>query len=609
MTALKAPRAGAWIEGTAACFRVWSPDHHRLELVLFDGDRRSELGSVAMEREPGGYFYTELAGQDQGIGYKYRIDGEGPYPDPLSRSQRWGVHGPSELIDLGFSWTDAAWRGVPLEALVLYELHVGAATKAGTFEALVPRLGEIRALGATAIELMPVASFPGRRNWGYDGVGLYAPSQVYGGPRGLQRLIDAAHAAGLAVLIDVVYSHLGPDGNYLRAFCSRYFTGRHHTPWGEALAYDGDDAASVREFALANAEMWIRDYHADGLRLDATHAIYDTRQPHLLTELAQRARTAAPERHVVVLAEDERNEARLVTAVERGGAGLDGVWADDFHHQVRRAFAGDTDGYYADYTGSARDLAQTLSRGWFYEGQRSAHLDRPRGSSAAAIDPPRLIHCVQNHDQIGNRAQGERLGQSVSPAAFRALSALLLLSPYTPLLFMGQEWNATTPFLYFTDHHEALGRAVTEGRRREFRAFAAFTGQTVPDPQADATFERSKLDWAERTRPGHSEVLAWYQALLRLRAEHPCLQPRDRAAFSVRAIGPNAVEIERRAGASAVLLVANIRGPLDHELEPSQPWRVLLHSEEPRFGGQTEAHRVVQAGRLVFEGPIAVVLE
>jgi maltooligosyltrehalose trehalohydrolase len=488
-------------------------------------------------------------------------------------------------------------------------VHVGTATPEGTFEALIPHLRSLRKLGVTTLELMPLASFPGTRNWGYDGVDLFAPHAAYGGPLGLRRLIDAAHAEGLAVLIDVVYYHFGPDGNYLRCYSPHYFTGRHHTPWGEAVNYDGEGAEVVRALVLSNVEMWIRDYHADGLRLDAAHAIMDDSTPHLLAEIAERARAVAPGRRVVVIAEDERNDTRLVRPTARGGYGLDGVWADDFHHQMRRAFAGDSEGYYQDYTGSVEDIARTLHQGWFYEGQVSRVHGRPRGtrvSGAGGAEPWQLVLCIQNHDQVGNRAHGERLGADVSPAAFRAMSTLLLLAPYTPLLFMGQEWNASTPFLYFTDHHAELGKLVTEGRRKEFAGFTRFTGE-VPDPQAVETFTRSKLDWTEAERPGHAGVRALYRELLRLRATDPCLRRPQRGEYKVGPVGKQGLVLERRGPTGALLVLVSVRGPLEFRLRAGARAELVLWSEEPRFGGTSE-EAPLRSGGVRFEGPGAAVV-
>ncbi|MBV9108024.1 MAG: malto-oligosyltrehalose trehalohydrolase, partial [Gemmatimonadetes bacterium] len=516
------------------------------------------------------------------------------------------------------------WRGVPVEDLVLYELHVGTFTRQGTFDAVIARLDELVDLGVTAIEPMPVASFPGGRNWGYDGVGLFAPDASYGGPEGLRRLVDAAHARGLAVILDVVYNHLGPEGNYLHAFTSgRYFTGRHRTPWGDAVNVDGPDSAAVREFIVQNALHWAHEYHVDGLRLDATHAILDDSPVHVLAEMETRVRESlGPGRSFAFIAEDERNERCVVLPQADGGWGLQGVWADDFHHQVRRLIAGDHEAYFADYAGTVPDLAETLRKGWFYEGQPSCNHGCPRGTAAEGIPPTAFVHCIQNHDQVGNRALGDRLHHAVDLGPVRAAAALLLLSPYTPLLWMGQEWAASAPFQYFTDHPEELGKLVTEGRRREFGKFSAFADpavrERIPDPQAAETFERSKLDWDERGRMPHSGMLSLYRALIHLRRTHPALRRRDRHAFTVAALGDDAVALRREGdGGCTLLLVASFTGDLSVSMDddattrsPAGGWDVHLATEEGRFGGEFEGELVTLSpdGRLSMRGPGAIVL-
>jgi maltooligosyltrehalose trehalohydrolase len=494
---------------------------------------------------------------------------------------------------------------------------------------------------------MPVADFPGERNWGYDGVSLFAPARAYGGPEALRRLVDAAHARGLAVLLDVVYNHLGPDGNYLRQFSREYFTDRHTTPWGDALNFDAPGSAPVREFFIANACHWAHEYHLDGLRLDATHALIDTSEKHILAQLAEDVHASLPaDRHFLLIAENEHNDPNLVRGQGTGGQatgdrrqgkhatlppapntlssipnpqpfGLDAVWADDFHHQVRVALTHEREGYYQDYGGSAEDLAATLRQGWFYIGQGSASAGHPRGAPADDVPPPRFVYCIQNHDQVGNRALGERLNHDVALDAYRAASALLLLSPYTPLLFMGQEWAASTPFLYFTDHEAELGRLVTEGRRAEFAGFTAFSGEQVPDPQARATFEHSKLCWDERDGSPHAGVLQLYRDLLSLRRSHPALRARGRDAFAVAALGPAALVL-RRAGPApqdTLLILVNLAGTLRLDLaqraETHPPsgmgWTALMGTEDQRYGGRGRA-RVSEHAIVELDGPGALVL-
>ncbi|RKH65843.1 malto-oligosyltrehalose trehalohydrolase [Corallococcus aberystwythensis] len=603
----QAPRLGAWLEGGSTVrWRVWAPGHKGVDVVLYDAEDRV-LRKVPLTAEADGCFGAALPDLGEGARYKLSVDGGDPFPDPWSRSQPKGVHGPSEVVSSDHGWTDSQWKGPDPRAMVIYEVHVGTATPEGTFEAFIPKLAHLRELGVNTLELLPLASFPGARNWGYDGVDLFAPQATYGGPKGLRKLIDAAHAHGLAVLIDAVYNHFGPDGNYLRAYSPHYFTGKHHTPWGDAVNYDSEGSRFVRSLVLSNVEMWIRDYHADGLRLDAAHALVDDGQPHLLAEIVERAHAAASGRRVVVIAEDERNERKLVTPAAEGGYGLDGVWADDLHHQLRRAFAGDHEGYYQDYTGSAEDLAATLRQGWFYTGQKSKNLGHARGTDPKGLGPWHFVHCIQNHDQVGNRPFGNRLSEDVSPAAYRAMSTLLLLSPFTPLLFMGQEWNARTPFLYFTDHNAELGKLVTEGRRKEFAGFSRFKGEEVPDPQARDTFTRSTLDWGELDGADAAGVHLLYKELLRLRATEPVLTSRE-GTHDARALGPDAFVLERRAQGDTLLIFVNLKGSLVHTLPPRASVGIVAWSENPRYGGTVEGSPLT-GNVLRLEGPSAAVVK
>ncbi len=608
------------LDGTGTSFRIWAPGRATIDLVLFDpASPDRELRRVRLAKQRDGYHAGSVSGVGPGALYMFSPDGEGPFPDPASRSQPRGVHGPSQVVDPSkFHWTDRRWRGCPLEDLVVYELHVGTATAEGTFRALIERLDHVRALGATAIQLMPLGDFPGDRNWGYDGVCLFAPARCYGTPEDLGALVDAAHARGLAVLLDVVYNHLGPDGNYLRTWSPAYFTDRHKTPWGDALNYDGNDSDPVRTLILENAAYWIRDLHFDGLRLDATHAIVDDRKgTHVLAEIADVARAAASEREVLVIAEDERNEARLVREVARGGLGLDAVWADDFHHCLRRIVAGDDEGYFADFEGSINELVRIVQKGWLYEGQISKNLGRERGSPAFDIPPPRFVHCIQNHDQIGNRALGDRLHHGLDLARYRAAVTLLLATPFTPMLFMGQEFATSKPFAYFTDHHDELGRAVTDGRRIELGKFRAFADpaarERIPDPQARETFERSKLDWTELDSSPGKEVFALHRALLTLRREEPAMAASARADFDVAALPGDVLVVRRRPRrlGEALLFVVALTGGAKAQLRGSRvappegrKWELLLDTET--FGGSKPAE--LDRDTLTLHGPGAVVL-
>jgi maltooligosyltrehalose trehalohydrolase len=490
---------------------VWAPDAAVVELVL--GDER-----LPMDRGENGWWTAE-AELPSGVDYAFSVDGGTPRPDPRSPWQPHGVHGPSHTVDnSAFPWTDGGWRGgPPLSAALFYELHVGTFTPEGTFEAVIDKLPHLVDLGVTHVELMPVAEFPGRRGWGYDGVDLFAPHSAYGGPEGLKRLVDACHGAGLAVIVDVVYNHLGPDGNYLGAF-GPYFTDRYGTPWGQAVNFDGTRSDGVRDFVCDNACMWLADYHIDGLRLDAVHAIFDSSATHILEELGARvhALEARLGRRLLVIAESDLNDPRLVRPVEAGGYGLDAAWSDDFHHALHAVLTGERTGYYQDF-GSLADLARALESAYVYDGRYSPHRRRRHGRRPDGVPPHRFLGYLQNHDQVGNRAQGERSAALLDLGRLKIAAALVLTAPFIPMLFAGEEWGASTPFLYFTDHQDPdLGRAVSEGRRREFASFG-WDPEAVPDPQDPDSFERSRLDWSELERPPHAELLDWHRQLVTLR--------------------------------------------------------------------------------------------
>jgi maltooligosyltrehalose trehalohydrolase len=608
------PSLGAWPHAGGTRFRVWAPEAQHVDVVVEGPAGRAH----ALAKSGDGTFAAFLPDVHTGDRYRYRVDDKGPFPDPVSRFQPEGVHGPSQVIDpTRFAWSDAAWPGRPLEDLIIYELHVGTFTPAGTYAAVIERLPQLVELGVTAIELLPVADFPGERNWGYDGVSLFAPARCYGTPDDLRRLVDAAHRAGLAVIQDVVYNHLGPDGNYLGAFSPYYFSAHHKNAWGASLNFDGPHSERVREFFLQNALHWVHEYHVDGLRLDATHAIRDEGRRHFLAELSATVHTAVS-RPVSLMAEDDRNRAAMVYPEAEGGWGLDALWADDFHHQVRRLVAGDHEGYYGDFTGTVTDLAATIRQGWFYCGQRSAHANAPRGSDPGGMALPRFVICIQNHDQVGNRALGERLHHQIDRAAYRAATALLLLAPETPLLFMGQEWAASTPFQFFTDHRPELGRLVTEGRRKEFQHFSAFADpkmrERIPDPQAATTFEASKLNWDERGREPHASILRLYQALLQLRRHDPALRCRDRASVQLTAYPETMLTLRRQAPDGSALLAVfqfGTKGPNVLPLTGGEKWEVVLTTEDARFSPQPNPPTLDLAGKMPavkFAGPAAVIL-
>jgi maltooligosyltrehalose trehalohydrolase len=485
--------------------------------VVVDGER------YAMEQEPRGWWVATVEKARAGSRYGFLLDSnenpdETPVPDPRSARQPDGVHGLSEVVDhAAFVWNDADWRPPTLASGVIYELHVGTFTQEGTLDAAIGRLEYLRELGITHVELMPLAAAEGDRGWGYDGVALYAPLEAYGGPDAVKRFVDAAHQRGLSVLIDVVYNHFGPSGNYTGKF-GPYITDRHTTPWGGAVNFEDAGSAEVREFFIDNALMWLRDYHFDGLRIDAVHAFIDRSAIHFLEQLEEEVRTLSNHtgRYYAVIAESDLNDPRLVTEREAGGYGLDAQWSDDFHHALWVVLTGETTGYYQDF-GSMADLATSIREAFVYQGQYSPHRKRNHGRSIGALPLDRFLGFIQNHDQVGNRAQGERLSQIVDEGRAKIAAAMVLLSPFVPMLFAGEEFAASTPFQYFTDFHDKeLGRLVSEGRRREFVAFG-WAPEEVPDPQAEETFLRSKLRWEELDESLHAAMLDWYRRLIALR--------------------------------------------------------------------------------------------
>jgi maltooligosyltrehalose trehalohydrolase len=604
---------GALPESGGVQFRTVACPPRELDVEILTGPA---AGIYRLERSAGPWLERFVEGARAGDTYSYLIDGI-RRPDPASRFQPGGVHGPSQIVDpAAFRWRHETWPFTPAD-LVIYELHVGTFTERGTFAAAREHLDDLRALGVTAIELMPVAAFAGRRNWGYDGVALYAPSESYGHPDDLRALVDAAHGLGLGVILDVVYNHLGPEGAYLPQFLPDYITDRHATPWGGAVNLDGEGASPVRSFILDNAVHWIREYRLDGLRLDATHSLVDDSRAHIVAWIAASARAAAG-RPIAIFAEDHRNLVSLVDAPERGGWGVDGIWADDFHHVIRRRLAGDCDGYYQDYSGSIDELARTLTQGWLFTGQHSSYAGRQRGTDPSATPMNRFVICLQNHDQIGNRPTGDRLHHTIDAASWRAASVLLLTAPMTPLLFMGQEWATSRPFQFFTDLEPGLGAQVTEGRRREFKDFPGFSNPAaqalVPDPQDPATFERSRLDWLERTVPAHQTCLSLYTELLRLRRAHGALAASPALRGDAEVISDDVVLMRRDHGAERFLVVVRLAGAGPASIEIDSAGRsasIVLTTEEPRFAVDPRPPEIrIDRKRIeiLFHRPGAVIL-
>ena len=578
-------------DGTTV-FRVWAPAARSVAVHLLDNDRPA----IAMEPEPFGYYRARVQGVINGTRYRYILDSKKERSDPASHFQPEGVHGPSAVIDhRSFHWSDVEWQGVSLSHLILYELHVGTFSEEGTFDGIIPYLSSLKHdLGITAIEIMPVAQFPGRRNWGYDGTYLYAPHNSYGGPDALKRLVNECHAVGLAVILDVVYNHLGPEGNYLGDF-GPYFTDRYRTPWGTAINYDGPDSDPVRHFVVQNALYWLIEYHIDGLRLDAIHGIYDFSANHIVRELALAVHRAAGvlKRPIHVIAESDLNDVRILTSDRQGGCGVDAQWNDDFHHALRVTLTNERKGYYEDFNG-LRDLVTAIQSGFIYKGQYSPHRRRRHGNESSRYPPIKFVVFSQNHDQVGNRAVGDRLSTHVELDALKAAAATVLLGPNVPLLFMGEEYGESAPFQYFVDHSDThLIDAVRTGRRQEFVAFGWEESQ-IPDPQDVATFTRSRL---RRQVNANQEVAlrTWYRALIGVRKEMKSLgtaltaeQHRAWCLEEERILMLHRWD-EKESQQTLVVISFNPSTVMASLHEPKGRWQLVLHSGGREFGGHQAA--------------------
>jgi maltooligosyltrehalose trehalohydrolase len=582
--------------GTNFC--VWAPRRHSVEVVIEGGAEQGSNGMIfELAPDDQGYFSGIIRSVGDGALYRYRLDGGASlYPDPASRYQPEGPHGPSQVIDpKRFKWTDHDWRGVNPRGQVIYEMHIGTFTREGVWETATRELDELARLGVTVVEVMPVADFPGRFGWGYDGVNLFAPSRIYGDPEDFRRFVDRAHGAGLGVILDVVYNHLGPDGNYLREFAEDYFSARYATDWGAAINFDGENSGPVREYFVANAGYWIDEFHLDGLRLDATQNIYDLSGDHILTAIARRARSSARGRSIIIVAENEPQETILIRKPEHGGYGIDALWNDDFHHSAMVAMTGRNEAYYTDYLGKPQELISAVKYGYLYQGQWYRWQGWRRGTSSLEIPPAAFVTFIQNHDQIANSGRGLRCHQLTSPGCYRAMTALMLLAPGTPMLFQGQEFAASSPFLFFADHNEELAPLVRKGRAEflaQFRSLATPEVQAILDiPSDKQTFERSKLDLSERE--SNSAIYEMHRDLLSLRREDTVFGAPaggvDGAvlsdeAFVLRFFGEN--NDDR-------LLLVNLG--LDLRLTPApepllappdtMEWRLIWSSEDPRYGG------------------------
>src|SRR5271163_1945200 len=594
-------------------FRVWAPRCREVAVEIEGAE------PAALQAETDGYFALWSQSAQAGMRYRFRLDrGKVALPDPASRFQPDGPHGPSEIVDPeSFAWTDGAWRGVAREHLVIYEMHLGTFTTEGTWEAASRELPALAELGITCLEIMPVAEFSGRFGWGYDGVDLFAPTRLYGEPVDFRRFVDGAHALGIAVILDVVYNHVGPVGNHLKSFSPAYFTDRYDNEWGEAINFDGPDSGPTREFFVANAGYWIDEYHLDGLRLDATQEIFDRSEDHILAAIVRRVRSAGRGRTTFIVGENEPQQAWLVRPAECGGYGLDALWNDDFHHSATVALTGRHEAYYSDYRGRAGEFVAAAKHGFLYQGQRYQWQRKPRGTPALDLPAECFVVFLQNHDQIANSGTGERCHALTSPGRFRAMTAYLLLMPGIPMLFQGQEFGASSPFFYFADHEIALSHDVREGRHRELAQFPRLATSEMQaqfaDPGDIDTFRRSVLDLGERQQ--HASIYALHHDLLELRRTDPVLGQRpcriDGAALTdeawmLRFFSPDGADRLLIVNLGRDLLLGPAPEPLLAPVE-GQAWRLLWSSEAPGYGGSGGPVRDA-AGDWLISGQSAAVL-
>jgi maltooligosyltrehalose trehalohydrolase len=583
---------GAQLHEDGASFRVWAHGHQRVELRVRDKD-------YPLVQEPRGYFSIDLAEVREGDTYSYRLDGNGPFADPASRFQPDGPHGPSQVVDPNhFVWTDRSWRGLELHGQVIYEMHVGTFTPEGTWQSAICQLAYLKNLGITAVEVMPVAEFSGAFGWGYDGVDYFAPTRNYGSPDDFRAFVDAAHSHGLGVLLDVVYNHAGPDGNYLPSFSQSYFNEKRPIEWGASINFDGENSAPVREFFVSNAAYWIKEFHLDGLRLDATHSIYDSSQPHIIAEIARGARRAAEPRSIVLVSENEAQDAALVKPEARGGYGLDATWNEDFHHSAMVAVTGSREGYFTDYLGSAQELLSSFKYGFLYQGQWYSWQKKRRGSSTLDVEPAALLSFIQNHDQVANSSRGLRIHELTTFGRFKAITAVCLLAPSTPMLFQGEEFAASAPFLYFADHEPKLAELVRKGRAEFLMQWRSLATKEMEfdDPGARETFEKCKLDLAEREK--HSKILALHRDLLALRNSDPLFSRQTRqldgAALSGECFMIRLFSDDFEGDRS---LVVNLGSQLYFNPSPEpllgppadSEWEILWSTEDPKYGGNGTA--------------------
>jgi maltooligosyltrehalose trehalohydrolase len=587
---------GAEVIGDSVHFRVWAPKRKAVDVLIesTSGKSRAIENRHKLAREAGGYFAREIEGLTAGSRYRFALDGDGPFPDPASRYQPEGPHGASEVVDPDtYSWNDVDWPGIELTGQVIYEMHMGTYTREGTWQAAAAELPKLADLGVTIIEVMPVAEFGGRFGWGYDGVNLFAPTTLYGRPDDFRFFVDHAHNLGLGVILDVVYNHLGPDGNYLAEFAAEYFTDKHKCDWGAAINFDGPGSAAVREFFIANARYWISEFHLDGLRLDATQQIFDNSDPHIILELTRAVREAAGERGTIVVAENEEQDTRLLHSEAEGGFGLDLVWNDDFHHSAHVALTGKREAYYSNYLGTPQEFISAAKYGYLYQGQYYPWQKQGRGTPTTGIAPARFVNFIQNHDQVANSPTGDRIHKLTSPGLYRAFTTLLLLLPGTPMLLQGQEFAASSPFLYFADHKPDLAELVKRGRfdfLKQFPSIAGLSEDSLADPTDPKTFQRSKLDAGERSVNEKAWVL--HRELLQLRR---VFEFWSNSGIDGAVLGPEVFVLRyfETENAADRILVVNIGNEMRLK-EPSEPllaplrncvWHLICCSNDVRYGG------------------------
>lgn len=618
----KLPIGAEVVPGLGVHFRVWSPLQKKMSVVLEDPDLNPEqdVRSFPLAAEAEGYFSGIIPEAAPGTLYRYQLDNGERYPDPASRFQPQGPHGPSQVVDSStFRWTDQSWPGVDIKGQVIYEMHIGTFTPEGTWQSAAALLDQIAAVGITVLEIMPIADFPGRFGWGYDGVDFFAPSHLYGTPDDARNFVNKAHAAGLGVVLDVVYNHQGPDGSYLHKFSGDYFTNRYKTEWGSAFNFDGDNSGPVREFILANARCWVDEFHMDGLRIDATQSMFDRSREHILTAVTREVRDAARNRATIVVAESEPQYATLALAVEKGGSGMDGLWNDDFHHTARVAATGITGAYYADYRGTPQEFISAVKWGYLFQGQYYEWQHKKRGTSSLWLKPENFIIFIQNHDQISNSGRGQRIHQLTSPGRYRALTALLLLIPGTPMLFQGQEFAASSPFLYFADHKIEISRLVKQGRKQflaQFENLAAPEVQAfLADPVSSDTFLRCKLDFSDRER--NRDALALHTDLIRIRREDPVFRMQQCRGVDGAVLGPEAFVLRFfEENGNDRLLIVNLGRQIDLRPAPEPllappeggGWDLFWSSEDLKYGGSGTAP-VEREGRWHIPAQAAVVMK